>query len=45
LWLKNKVLEIDERKDEDGKDRSFIIPGSFKPEASPLPTPAYSDDE
>ena len=45
MWLKNKVLEIDERKDEDGKDRSFVIPGPFKPETSTAPAAAYSDDE
>jgi AAA domain len=39
-WLKNKVLDIDERKDTDGKDRKFIIAGSFKPS----PT-AYPGDE
>jgi hypothetical protein len=41
-WLNNKVLEIDERKDDDGKTRGFIIPGSFKPST---PAPAYSDGE
>ena len=30
-WLNNKVLEIEERKDDEHKIRSFIIPGSFKP--------------
>jgi AAA domain len=45
MWLKNKVLEIEERKDEDGKDRSFIIPGSFKPEPSTTSAATYSDDE
>ena len=40
-WLNNRVLEIDERKDDEGKVRSFIIPGSFKP----TPSPTYSDDE
>ena len=45
-WIKNKVLEIDKRKDNEGKDREFIVPGSLKPETtSPSwPTP-YIDDE
>jgi AAA domain len=41
-WLNNKVLQIDPRKDGDGKDREFIVPGSFKPTAPELPFP---DDE
>jgi hypothetical protein len=41
-WLKNKVLAIEVRKDTDGKDRKFVIAGSFKP--SP-PANAYSNDE
>jgi hypothetical protein len=40
--LKNKVLDVEERKDTDGKDRKFIIAGSFRP--SP-PASTYSDDE
>jgi RecA-family ATPase len=44
-WLKNKVLEIEERKDDERKTRSFIIPGPFKPDL-PAALPAeYSDDE
>jgi hypothetical protein len=39
-WLKNKVLDTEERKDTDGKDRKFVIAGSFKPAAT-----AYPDDE
>ena len=39
-WLSNKVLKIDERKDDDGKTREYMAAGSFKSE-----TPAYSDDE
>jgi hypothetical protein len=41
-WLNNKALEIDERKDDDGKVREFIIPGSLKPAAPELP---FSDEE
>jgi hypothetical protein len=41
-WLKNNVLDIEERKDRDGKDRSFIVPGSFNPSTA---TSTYSDDE
>jgi RecA-family ATPase len=33
-WLNNKVLDIEERKDDEHKTRSFIIPGSFKPTLS-----------
>ncbi len=44
-WLNNKVLDIEERKDDEHKTRSFIIPGSFKPAAPTVPPLAYSDDE
>ncbi len=30
-WFKNKVLDIEERKDSDGKKRKFVVPGVFKP--------------
>jgi len=40
-WLKNKVIETEERKDSEGKDRKFIVAGSFRPEP-PMSTP---DDE
>jgi RecA-family ATPase len=30
-WFKNKVLDIEERKDADGKNRKFVVAGSFKP--------------
>jgi hypothetical protein len=36
----NKVLKIEERKDEEGKSREFMVPGSFKSEE-----PAHSDDD
>jgi hypothetical protein len=39
-WLSNKVLKIDERKDDEGKTREYMAAGSFKNEG-----PAYSDDE
>ncbi|WP_426442047.1 AAA family ATPase [Bradyrhizobium genosp. P] len=39
-WLSNKVLKIEERKDEEGKSREFMVAGSFKPEQ-----PAHSDDD
>jgi hypothetical protein len=39
-WLSNKVLKIEERKDNDNKTREYMAAGSFKNEA-----PAYSDDE
>jgi hypothetical protein len=41
-WFKTKVLDIEERKDADGKNRKFVVAGSFKP--SPVAN-AYSDDE
>jgi hypothetical protein len=41
-WLNNKALDIDERKDDDGKVREFIVPGSLKPATLELP---FSDDE
>jgi hypothetical protein len=44
-WLKNKVLEIEERKDDERKTRSFIIPGPFKPDLPATPPAEYSDDE
>ena len=44
-WLNNKVLEIEERKDDEHKNRSFIIPGSFKPAPPTISPLAYSDDE
>lgn len=39
-WLKNKVIAVEERK-VDGKDREFIIPGSYRPE----PTVEASDED
>ena len=44
-WLHNKVLEIEERKDDGRKTRSYIIPGPFKPELPATPPAEYSDDE
>jgi hypothetical protein len=44
-WLNNKVLDIEERKDDEHKTRSFIIPGSFKPTPPATSQLAYSDDE
>ncbi|KWV60188.1 hypothetical protein AS156_30070 [Bradyrhizobium macuxiense] len=45
-WLENKVLEVEQRKDEDRKDRSFIIPGRFKrPDPSAGPASDDPDDE
>jgi hypothetical protein len=44
-WLRNKVLDIEKRKDDDRKARSFIIPGQFKPELPATPPAEYSDDE
>jgi AAA domain len=41
-WFKNKVLDVEERKDADGKDRKFVVAGSFKPSS---PANAYPDDE
>ena len=40
-WLKNKVIETEERKDDKGKDRKFIVAGSFR--ADP-PNPALDDE-
>jgi AAA domain-containing protein len=38
-WRQNKVLATEERTDNDGKKRSFIVSGSFKPEPRPnVPT-------
>jgi hypothetical protein len=42
-WLKNKVLAIDERKDEQSKKRKFIVPGSKRPAVST--SAAAADDE
>jgi hypothetical protein len=44
-WLNTKVLDIEERKDDEHKTRSFIIPGSFKPTPPATSPLAYSDDE
>lgn len=44
-WLENRVLDIEKRRDEDRKDRSFIIPGPFKPEAPAVSALACPDDE
>jgi len=43
-WLENKVLEIEKRKDDGRKERSFIIPGPFKP-ILPATPPAEDYDE
>jgi AAA domain len=40
-WLKNKVLVVEERKDGEGKERKFVMPGSFVPE----PQTANLDDD
>ena len=45
-WLKNRVLEVDRRKDDQGKDRDFIVLGSAKPEPQPTAYPTgYADDD
>jgi len=44
-WLQTNVLEIDRRKNEDGKDRNFIIPGSFQPEPHHIPTLTSHDND
>jgi AAA domain len=41
-WFKNKVLDIEERKDADGKMRKFVVAGVFKPSS---PEPVSSEDE
>jgi RecA-family ATPase len=43
-WLENKVLAIEKRKDDGRKERSFIIPGPFKP-ILPATPPAEDYDE
>jgi hypothetical protein len=43
-WLENKVLNIEKRKDDGRKERSFIIPGPFKP-ILPATPPAEDYDE
>jgi RecA-family ATPase len=43
-WLENKVLDIEKRKDDGRKERSFIIPGPFKP-ILPATPPAEDYDE
>jgi hypothetical protein len=40
-WIKNKVLEIEERTDEARRKRRYIVPGPFKPEVE---TRADDDD-
>jgi hypothetical protein len=42
--LENKVLNIEKRKDDGRKERSFIIPGPFKP-ILPATPPAEDYDE
>jgi hypothetical protein len=38
-WLKNNTLATDERKDDAGRDRKFIVPGEFEPSSDPaMPT-------
>ena len=39
-WMKNKVLDIEERKDADGKTRKFVVLGSFEE-----PAPAHPEDD
>jgi len=41
-WRQNKVLATEERTDNDGKKRSFIVSGTFKPE--PRPNGPTDDD-
>jgi hypothetical protein len=43
-WLENRVLDIDKRKDDGRKERSFIVPGPFKP-TTPATSPEESFDE
>lgn len=44
-WIKNKVFEVDRRKDSNGAERDFIIPGAFKPEPQTTTSTVYADDE
>jgi hypothetical protein len=41
-WMKNKVLDTEERKDGDGKPRSFVVAGTFKP---PPASASYPDPD
>jgi AAA domain len=46
IWLKNKALDVETRKDGDGKDRQFIISGPFRPEPQAAShSTVYADDE
>jgi hypothetical protein len=44
-WLENKVLDIEKRKDDGRKERSFIIPGPFKPILPATPLAEDYDEE
>lgn len=44
-WLKNMVLKVEPRMGDDRKKRDFIVPGSFKPEATAASATGYPDDE
>ncbi len=44
-WLENKVLDIEKRKDDRRKERSFIIPGPFKPILPATPPIEDYDEE
>jgi hypothetical protein len=41
-WLKNKIIVVEERKDEQGKDREYILPGPNEPETT---TSTLGDEE
>jgi hypothetical protein len=44
-WLENKVLDIEKRNDEKRRERSFVIPGPFKPILPATPPAEYYDEE
>lgn len=44
-WLENKVLAVELRKDDDRKERRFIVPGPFKPDPPATPVGDGPDDE
>ena len=45
-WLKNKALKIEIRKDDERKDREFIVAGSFASRTDPTgDNPHFADDD
>jgi AAA domain len=45
IWYKNKVLVTENRKDKNRKDRTFIIPGPWQPDATTAASDEYDPDD